>query len=218
MSKATGVGGAAGSSAMRADEQRLDLVADERRSPTPIEQPAQRGRVVRRPRPRPSGRPARRRRAPAAAPRARPRVVEQERRPRPRAGRASHGSSARDPVAGRGPRSATGRRSPRRARSAGRRARSRPTRSAGRPPRRRRRRSSGAGRRAAGRDTASKSSESWSPPPSDGRPDRPRRAPARRPGGAGDARRRHGAVGRHAAERLGRVAGASRRSSPAGAR
>ena len=162
---------------MRRDEQRLDLVPDER--------DARAGRAAgaasrRRPgpRPRPSGRPSRRRRAPAGAA-SRPRVVESS--PTPTAGwAASHGSSAAMPspawtsiragsviaaasAVGRSPGSIG--RGPRAARPV-----------AGRVGRRRR-------RRAAGLGTASKSSESWSPPPSAGGRTRARPSPSRRRAG-----------------------------------
>ena len=195
------------------DEQRLDLVPDDR-DLEPIEQPPQRRRILRAAggdRPSVRAREGERQRVPAA----RPRVVEQQPDPDRRLGGEPR-LEGRDPVArvdldpprvvdrgGQGGRQVAGR-DVRRGRP-GRTCRRSTVRGSPRRPR-------------ADPDTVSKSSESWSPPPSvAGRFGRgvPQPARARR---AGDARRGHGPIGGDAAKHLGRVAGRSRRSSPAGAR
>ena len=179
-------------------EKRLDLVTDDRRR-EPIEEPAQRRGVVRtldrdRPAVRAGDGECQRRSAP------RPRVVEQEADP-DRGLRGEPRLQGRDGVARvdldarrvgdrRGQRASAGRR------------RRRPAPWPGRSPRRPRSRRRRRAARATGveveRQLEAAALRRWT--------DRSGGAPARRPGGTGDARRRHGSVRGDAAQRLGGVA------------
>ena len=184
------------------DEQRLDLVTDHR-DLEPIEQPAQRaassGPSTATVRPsvpataRASGEPRRGR-------------GSSSRSPTPTAGcAASQGSRAaiRSPA---GPRSATGRRSrppaPSAGRPAGRPVGAEPRGCRGRPARPVRRAVVGSADRADRVEI-----ERQLEPAALRRRPTGRAGPTRRPGGAGDARRRHRTVGRDAAQSRGRVAG-----------